>query len=500
MVACLVVTPGSLVATASYGFYLRSDAYRRSVEADLAEQLGMSVSIGGVRPLTLRSRALRDVRVAMVNPKTEVFACRRAVWRAMRSADGPRYTLDLIDGRLLVGTAEWSRAEYDSLLAGGLGHDFAALGVREVRVADLDLRFQHSMAEFLAGGASGVVRFDEEGVGRATLNCGHLNGFTVAEPVRISARFTPGERLMFHELTLTVPKLPLSVVGLVELGRREDVPGSFEGRITYRQGRDGATVDFKGSIHDADLANFTRSMRGGPMHGVVSLDVESATLHGQRLTGLVAHGTVGELELGELIPALAGPDAAARLDLTIDELRWRDGRVASLRASGRCGKVSLDGLLSLIGPGRMTGHATAVIHSLVVENDSLRAADVDLLAVAPQDGPGLIDRALLARAARAVSGFDITAALPPQIEYSQLGARLKIEGDQLRVLGSHGPKGQTILTIKLLGRDWAIVKQPPWALTVPDLWPLLREQAGKVDPQSVERWWEALRKSVPEER
>ncbi len=104
-----------------------------------------------------------------------------------------RYSLDLDAGWLLMGSTGWSEAEYEQMLTGGLGHDFAGIGLTEIRLNDIDLKFTHPVAEFSAGRTSGVVLFDDRGVGHASLNCFQLNGVAVGEPVSIAVRFTPGE-------------------------------------------------------------------------------------------------------------------------------------------------------------------------------------------------------------------------------------------------------------------------------------------------------------------
>ncbi|UCE59206.1 MAG: hypothetical protein JSU63_17400, partial [Phycisphaerales bacterium] len=154
------------------------------------------------------------------------------------------------------------------------------------------------------------------------------------------------------------------------------------------------------------------------------------------------------------------------------------------------------GMLSeLWGQGEITGTVRADIRSLLIEDDELRYADVEIKARPPTDGPGLIDRELIAQAAKQWLGVDLGAALPQHVEYTQFGVRLVVDGGNLQVLGTHGTDGRTILTVNILGREWGIIQQPDLSYTLPDLISLLRESAEDVDTDQVRSWWDWLRTS-----
>ncbi len=145
------------------------------------------------------------------------------------------------------------------------------------------------------------------------------------------------------------------------------------------------------------------------------------------------------------------------------------------------------------GQGEISGTIRADIRSLLIENDELRYADVEIEARPPADRPGLIDRELIARAAQQWLGVDLGAALPEHIEYTQFGVRLVVDGGNLQVLGTHGADGRTILTVNMLGQEWGIIKQRNQAYTLPDLISLLKESAEDVDTDQVRSWWDWLR-------
>jgi hypothetical protein len=361
-----------------------------------------------------------------------------------------------------------------------------------VRLKGIDLKFRHSLADFAASDASGVVLFDDEGEGHASLKCLRLNGADVDQPVNIAVHFTPGDRLIFHEVRLSVPSMPLSALGLGDLLRQDVSRGHFAGTVAYREAGHAETVDVNGSLHGADLAELTGGVSGGPFRGTVDVDLDSATFQDRHLSTLSGHGAVSNLRIGELLPGFVRPSAEGRLDMQIDQLRWTGGRLAHLSARGACSDLALDALSSLWGQGRVTGTAALTIRSLLVVDDELRYGDVQIDAVPPDDGPGLLDRAIVARLAMEWLGVDLRAVLPEQIEYARLGARLVIDRGELRVFGTHGSEGKTILTIKLFGRPMELVRQPSKTFSVPDLVSVLRERADEMDATQVLKWWEHL--------
>ncbi len=495
LVAVVIIVPMSLLASLLYARHLHSDEYRRGVEVLLSKRLGLSVTLGRVRPLTLHSKSLTDVRVAMVDPDLDIFKCSEAIWRGSTRNGRRGYVLDLEEGWLLLGMAGWTRAEYLRMLAGGFGHDFSALGIEEVRLKNFGLRFEHPLVEVLIGDASGTIIFDESGTGQASMTCTSLNDYVVDRPVVISARFTPGERLVFHDVSLRVPRIPLSAMAMNAWLGQTPSRGEFEGTIQYGQDAAGAKVGIAGLLHDVDLTEVTSGVSGGPYHGTVDLDVEAAEVLGRRLVALTGRGRIGGLHIGELFPRLARPGDASRFDLDVDQVRWKQGRWAYLSARGRCAQLSLEALSSILQSGTITGDLSIDIRSLLIADDKLESMDVVLESVAPKDGLGTIDRTLLAYAAEAWLGVDLSMALPKQVNYRRLGAHLVVEGDQLRVMGTHGPEGKTILTISLFGRDWGVIKQPEQAFVVPDLVALLRRQAGDVESGDVRGWWDNLRRA-----
>ena len=327
LAAVLLVVLGSTLATVGYALRLRSSAYRRQVEANVSRQLGMSVEIEKVEPRSRSSRAFRNVTVSLGEDGPKVFACAQALWSEDQAGGTPRYVLRLEDGWLLVGTQAWTTREYERMLAGGLGHDFRALGLSEVRLSNFDLRFQHPLMEFRAGSASGVILFDEDGIGHAALNCNRLNRVEVTRPVNIAGVFTPGSALVFHEVRLTVPPMPLSALGLDGLLPVPVTQGTFAGNVTYRQDNGDETVLVAGSLEDACLEEITGGLEGGPYRGRVALELDRAVFERRKLRSFDLHGQLSDVHVSDIVPALAAETDEARLELALqsDALAGRAG-------------------------------------------------------------------------------------------------------------------------------------------------------------------------------
>ena len=498
LAAVLLMVLGSTLATVLYALHLRSAAYRLEVAADVSRHLGMCVQIAQVEPRSRTSRAFRDVKVSLSETGPEVFACTRALWSEEEQGGKPCYVLRLEDGWLLVGTQAWTTREYERMLAGGLGHDFRALGLSEVRLSNFDLRFQHPLMEFRAGSASGVILFDDDGIGHAALNCTRLNRVDVTRPVNIAGVFTPGSTLVFHEVRLTVPPMPLSALGLDSLLPAPVTQGTFAGNVTYRQDNGDETVLVAGSLQDARLEELTGTLEGGPYRGRVALELDRALFERRKLHSFDLHGQLSAVRISDLVPELAGETDQARLELALHQMRWREGRVAYLSATGSCTNLELESLAGLLAAGRITGTVTVLIRALHVVDDRLERAEIEVIAEPPADGPGVIERDTLAFVARKLLGLELQVFLPREVEYTKLGVRLEYQDGKLRVGGTHGADNAMILTVRVWDREFGIIRAPQRTFDVPDPWVLLQERASKVDVDEVRAWWEELRREEPE--
>ncbi len=492
----IVVVVGSLSTTLGYALRMRSQGYRIQLEQRLSERLRMHARIGRVEPLSFRSKRLHDITLRSTRRDVDVFHCDLADWRG-ELRDGIRsYSIDLYDGWLLVGAHGWSPSDYREMLTSGLGHDFSALRIREVSLTSIDLRWRHPGFELRADRASGTLTFDEDGEGRASLEAASINGIPVDAPIRIMARFRPGRRLAFHEIMVTAPEAPLSALGLEEILGGKVSQGRFAGNIQFRRREGVPVVRVDGAITHALLEELTRQVDGGPYIGQVDVTVDAASFTNQTLQALKFSGQLTGVEVNPIAAILNAPAIGGVVDLRVHQAVYEDGKLIHLSAEGSVRDVELSAVTDLIGGGRISGKFSAKIHALQVVDDRVVHAHVTLKAIPPDGQTGTIDRELLSRLSAQMLGFDATTIVPSfvqELEYTHLGVVLELNGRTLRIRGTHGPSNDTILTLKMLGRDMGIIKAPERTYQVEDPLSFLRQKVEEVDPEEAKQWWQSRR-------
>ena len=489
----VLVVGGSVGVSAGYALYLRSDLYHRTFLARLSERLGVTVDCRDVRRLGHGGHELLDTRVSLDAGGSSVFACDRAVWQAGDQTLARGFVLDLIGGWILVGSADWPKSQYTQLLRTSLGQDFSAMRLGQVRVRDVDIRFAAPFGQLTAGATRGVINVTESGEAVASLDSFVLNGVAVDEPVNIAARFTPGANLQFSEVRLSIPSVPVAALGLADPMAAAQAEGTFSGTITYGRDSEGISVDLSGALRDADLVMLTAKLEGGPYRGHLDVRLRDVNITNRKLTKLYASGRVADFHVGDVLPELASIDTPATLTLDVDDLQWHEHAIRYMQASGAATGLSLDAVTRLVGPGRITGTIRVDIVELRIVDDKIARAVFVVEAVQPKDGPGLIDRSVLAYAATRWLGLNVGSFLPSAIEYERLGARFIIEGDELRVEGTHGVDSRIILTARVFGRSFAVVPAPDRVFEAPDLLAAFRDRARDIDRDDVRSWWDALR-------
>ena len=492
LVVTLLGVAGSLSVTLGYGLYLRSDRFRAALERDVSSLLELPATVGRIRTMTTSSRAFYDIQVSLPARQATIFRCDKAIWYDESKNTAPRFALDLIDGWLLVGTHQWAEADYQAMLKSSLGRDFTALHLRRVHLDRIDLEWRHPDITLRVRGAVGEMLFDDDGTGRAALRADNLNGRPVTEPIRIVAHFTPGSGLRFHEATLDLPPIPFKNLGLEGLLRSRVEHGTFHGRLGYRESSAGAAIELSGSVEGAWLEELTEPIIGGPFHGRVNVIVDQAVFRDRRLETLRFRGRIDELSLTELVPMLRDSPLESKVQLRIHQADVRGTIVAYLSATGQATDLSLESISRLIGRGTLTGKLRVDIRSLLVVDDVLQRAEIDLIAVPPDDAPGTIDRALVRWVSQELIGLDVSAVLPERIEYAKLGVRLVIDGEHLRVYGTHGRGNRTILTVRVLDRDIPLVGQFDRVFEVGPLVSLIRERLEQYELDRVRQWWEMI--------
>lgn len=488
---------GSMSLTAGYGLYFRSDGYRREIEAHLTEFFEMPCDVGHVRPCSFDARAFEQVAVWLPYRRDQVIFCEQAIWREIERDGKTRCELDLISGRLTLGTDQWHSDDYRHVFESGLGHDFEDLNLSEVRLKDFEISFLRGGLTIRCRDTSGNIDMSDPEEGRARLVAYELNGHRVSQGVQIFARFSPKNGVEVSELHLKLPAVPLARIGLGPVLGSELSAGHFAGEVEYRAGASGSKseIRLRGDVVDVKLAELTQRLPIGPVEGCLSVKVEDARVFDGIITHIKGRGRISELSLDSLAPLLGESTLSGTADLNIQWIDLALGHVNSLVIDGQVRDLALEQILRRWGRGSATGKLAVNIHSLRIVNDAIQSADIEIRAVPPDDGPGTIDRDLLLDAAEEFANITWPTWLPKNlmpanIEYVEFGVRLLIHDNMLRVLGTHGGDGETILTVRVGGRPLGLVRGPSGTT---DLTPWIDgffSRVRRYDPDNVRRWWQ----------
>jgi hypothetical protein len=487
----LSVAGGSLYATLGYAAYLHSDLYRQRYERKLQRFLELPASIEAVRPQSYHRVDFLDIGVWLPERRTQVFNCRRAEWHEL-TGEGECFGLAIRDGRLTVDSGYWQESDYGLVLKSGLGHDFAALHLQYVDLYDVDLVWRSGPLSLAVREATGRIQFDHADEGRISIISHTLNTTTTDEPIHVFARFRPSRDLMVHEVILRAPPLPVQALGLESVLGVAQAHGRFEGRLRYRGHNGRPRIDLAGRAEGIDLLDWTAKWKGGPVHGRINLTIEQADLVERDVVAARFRGRAEGLRLGELTRAarIAPIEGTAELELLNAE--FADNRLVRATLRGKATAETLDPLAALIGPGKIAGSLRITINSLEVTGESLVCADIDVEAIPPKDAPATLDTELIVDAARSLLRTELPSliSVPLQrlntVTYSRLAFKLLADRDHLRVFGSHGPGGRSILTVRMFGTDLSVVTQPERPIELAPVLAWLRSTGEKKVRELVE--------------
>jgi hypothetical protein len=484
---------GSLGFTAYYGLHLRSECYRAEVERDVAQFFELPCDLGRIRGRTFDSRAFEDVSIWLPDRRERVFHCRTAAWREVANNGTPYNELDLIDGQLMLGSDQWRREDYQQLFKSGLGHDFAELDLQRVGMTNFEIDFARKSVAIRCRGTSGTIDMTNPRDGVARLVAYELNGHRISQGVQIDARFSPKNGVEVSEFVLALPEVPLPVIGIGPALGGEITQGRFAGQIEYR--RDIAAdaepeITLAGELRDVDLSELTRAVPLGPFAGRLSVRVEYARLVDSIITHFRGQGQISNFTLAPFAPLLGAEHLGGTATFNIDPIDMALGQVNRIRLDGIVRGVVLEEILRPFGRGSATGDVTVRVSNLDIVEDNIRAADVEISVLPPNGQPGTIDRGLLLAVAEDLFGFTWPDALPEsllpeQVEYAEFGVRLIVRDNQLRIFGTHGANGDTILTIKVMGNPIELIKEQRGTTDLTPYLERLREAVGGYDAERV---------------
>lgn len=496
LVASLLLVGGSIAATAGYGLRLRSSAHRLQTQQRLSAFLNLPCDIGEIRPLTFSSRAFDRVEVHLADRRARVFQCAQAVWHERGPAAQRVNDLDLFDGTLAVSADRWQREDYAQVLRSGLEHDFEAIRLGEVRLHDFRLEYRQGLLRLTCARAEGVVTFAGDAAGTARLAAPVINGYTTVEPALISATFSPRavRTAGVRELVLAVPTVPLRVLGIDALLPAPTTRGRFAGRIEYRAGAEAPQLSLAGRLEDASLAELTGGLASGPIRGTLDVAIDEARVVDRTVTRLIGRGEIHALKLRDLSALFNQPlDGTADLNVGMADVAL--GHVNRLIVDGVAEEVSLEPLSALFGQSRITGSLRIQINALRIRNDRIEWADVEVQALPPAgQKEGTIGRKLLLNGLEKGLAFQWPESvspevLPERIAYTRLEMRLLVRDNRLRVLGTHGLRNNTILTIRILGTEVGVVRTLSHEIDLTPHILRLRESLARRDPHELEQWW-----------
>lgn len=486
----------SWFATMAYGLRIRGEAFRREIEQDLTAFFNLPCDVAYIRGDTFSSRAFYNVRIHLPDRRDRVFHCDKAVWRENTENGAPSNELELYRGTLVLGTDRWLQTDYRRVFESGLGHDFEALRLAHVLLDDFELAFERGGLSLRCRRTSGRVDLSDEDAGIARLNAYELNGRPIDDGVRILARFQPSNGVEISELVLTLPEVPLATLSLGPAVGGDISQGRFSGQVQYLRPGDSRTAEvwIRGDLHGASLEELTRRMPHGPIAGQLAVGVEAARFQGGLITHFDGHGQVMGASFANLAPLVGLKELSGRADLSIDRVNIAEGRINRLRLAGVVSDARLEELLQIWGQGSATGRLTLRISNLDVENDMIRSADLEIRAVPPPGEAGTIDRSLLLGVAQKALSFTWPSSipqsiLPERLEYAEFGMRLLVRDNQLRILGTHGPGDDTILTVQVFGRPIGLIKEQSGAVDLSPYVRMVLERIRTYDPHRLREWW-----------
>ncbi len=482
--ACGLALVGSLGVTAGYGWYLRSDRYRRACATALSESLGLPSEIGAVVPRSRHARQFNDITVWLPERRDEVFICRQALLVQPAGREDPgAYDIHLSQGVCEISTRTWLREDYRGVVESGLRPGFAPGGPRRVRFSQMHLLFERGDFRLSLEQAAGEVSFDSPESGQAHALCRTFNGHSCDEPVFLQMRFSPRSGgIRIDRLELRVPRLPLHILNsaAARAGPASWTPraapggrnggeaafllprnGEFSGELTYEEQHGGQHLVLAGRCFDLDLAECTAGWLERPWSGrCPELELHELRIENGVPVRLAFRGVLSDLSLSEVLQTWSIEAPGGKVTLRVGQAELSERGIDRLVASGECVGAALEPLTARLGLGRMSGTLRIVIDDLVIQNNRLLRFDGLVKVEDALAPPNWIEAALLREIVRRTLKVNLPDVLPERIEYTRLGARLQIRDEELYVFGTHGPGGKALLTVRLFEREVPMLFEP----------------------------------------
>lgn len=455
-----LVVLGSLAMTGGSAWYLRSEAYRRSCADNLSRALELPADIGRVVPRSRTTREYQSVVVWLPDRRDRALSCERAiVSHTPTDADPDAYEIDLRGGSAEISTRTWLREDYRNLIQSGLRPGFSEGGLQKVTFEGMNLTFARERFQAALRGASGVLWFEGAQRGRVNIACHEFNGQTLIRPVFLQAEFSPrAGGVIVDRVELKVPRLPLAIVGLDGLVGAAVRTGSFEGSLTYEEtAAGGRTLTVAGRCFELDLREWTRSFAARPWRGRASeIALHELRVENRRPVRLRFAGVLREVQLGDLLASAGLAGVSGTIALRVRDADISESGIVRFVASGECTDLSLESLTSALGWGRMSGNLRIQIDDLTIVDNRLASLNVEVRVDDALDSPNWIEGALLRELLARMLKIHLPPILPERIEYTRLGVKLDVRDEVLHLFGTHGPRQETIVTLRIFEQDWPL--------------------------------------------
>lgn len=458
-----LVAAATLVGSAGYAAWLRSDAYRLQSAQRLADYLELPSEIAAVIPRSSSTRQFNGVAIYLPDRRDRVLFCDEALLRRTPAPGRPDdYEIELRRGTAEISTRTWLREDYRRLLESGLRPSFDPGGPRRVTFTGMDVHFARDQFHLRLDDAAGVVEFPDDAHGRARVQCRSLNGRDTAGFVTLASEFSPRNGgIRVDRVQLSTPRLPLSILRLSDLLAAPIETGDFQGSLAYFESDGQRAIELSGSCYDVDLAEWSRAISHSPWRGACpDLELLECRVVNRALQRVRFRGALKNVELGDLLAPFGLADVGARATLRVDDAQLGPDGIQHLSAAGECRRVSLDALTRRLGWGEMTGVVDLVIRSLEIRDNRLAELDATLIVDDAFDPPNRISRRLLTEVISRALHFTIPPILPDSIAYTHFGVRIDVRDESLRLFGTHGPREKTILTVRAGGADIPLIHEP----------------------------------------
>lgn len=477
-----LATVGLLGGALGYAGWLRSGSYRAGCVTHLSRALDLPCDIGRVVPLSFRSREFRDVVVWLPDRRAKAHSVRRAVVTHTPTRDDPdAYEIDLLGGASEVSPRTWLRGDVRGVIESGLRGGLSGDGPRRVVFRDMNLVFDRDEFRLRLSRAAGTVLFGADHVGRASVTCSLVNDHALDSPLVLLADFSsPGGGVRLDCVELKVPDAPLAIADLRDLIGADVRSGRFHGTLEYRETADERSLAVTGHCFDLDLEECTSGVAPAAWRGrcpeIELLELRLVNREPQRVR---FRGMLADVALGDVLRTLGLPGIDATVGLTVgDAVVTREG-VQRLVATGRCTALPLRAVSEALGYGAISGALHITIDDLTIVDNRLRSLLATLRVEPADDGSNWIETRLL----REVASRLWNVPLPPlpleRVAYSELGVQLEVIDERLTVFGTHGERGQTILTARVVGRDVPILNEPRGSFDISPLLETIREQIAE---------------------